>query len=78
MFVYQHIQFESEVVSMSPVTVGDANSRWDVTVLCHKTGTRRTTVADLVIITGVRESQPRVPDIGSQSVRSPGALVILI
>ena len=77
MFVYQHIQFESEVVSMSPVTVGDASSRWDVTVLCHKTGTRRTTVADLVIITGVRESQPRVLDIGSQSVVSVGNIALI-
>ena len=51
---------------MIPVTVGDKNSRWDVTVLCHKSGTKKHIVADLVIITGVRESQPRVPDIGSQ------------
>ena len=48
-------------------------------MLCHKSGARRHTVADLVIITGVRESQPRVPHIGSQSVRKHcPALLILI
>ena len=74
LLVSQYIQFESEVVSLSPVTLGDKNSRWDVTLLCHKTGTRSHTVADLVIITGVRESQPRVPDIGSQSVVAAGKI----
>ena len=51
---------------MSPVTVGDMNTRWNITMECLRSGSRTLTVADLVIITGVRESQPRVPDIGSQ------------
>ena len=62
----QHIQFETEVVDVAPATVGDRASRWNVTLLCRRTGLRRRTVADLVIITGVRESQPRIPDIASQ------------
>ena len=61
---------------MSPVNVGDRKTRWDVTLLCKKSGTRRDTVADLVIITGVRESQPRVPDLGSQSVVPAGNIAL--
>ena len=61
---------------MSPVNVGDGNTRWDVTLLCKKSGTRRHTVADLVVITGVRESQPRVPDLGSQSVVPAGNIAL--
>ena len=80
LFVHQHIQFESEVVSVRPVTVGERNSQWDVSLVCHKTGRETNTMADLVIITGVRESQPRIPDIGAQSVLAGGniALGILI
>ena len=51
---------------MSPVTVGDPSSRWNVTLQCCQTGTKKFTVADLIIITGVREAQPRIPDIGTQ------------
>ena len=54
------------MVEVSPVTLGDRSSRWNVTLQSCRSGTRKLTVADLVIITGVREAQPRIPDIGSQ------------
>ena len=51
---------------MSPVTVGDPSSRWNVTLQCQRSGSSKVMVADLVIITGVREARPRIPDIASQ------------
>ena len=53
-------------MEVAPVSVGARDSRWNVTLLCRRSGVRRQTEADLIIITGVRESQPRVPDIASQ------------
>ena len=63
---WQYIQFETEVVSVTPVTVTDRRSGWNVTLLCRRSGIKKLTVADLVIITGVRESKPRIPDISSE------------
>ena len=49
-----------------------------IDVICNNaSGTRRDTVADLVIITGVRESQPRVPDLGSQLVMPAGNIALI-
>ena len=62
----QHIQFETEVVAVSPLTPGDPSSRWNVTLLCHRAGSRKIVVVDLLIITGVREGGPRIPDISTQ------------
>merc|ERR1719270_3120148 len=61
----KHIQFETEVVDVSPANPGDKGSAWNITLLCRRSGERRVTVADLIIITGARESKPRIPEIAS-------------
>lgn len=54
------------MTAVNPVTMGDKSSKWNVTLLCRKSGIKKITVADLIIITGVRESKPRILDIAKE------------
>ena len=51
---------------MRPLAAGDPSSGWSLKVKSMVTGEEESITADLIFITGVREKEPRVPDISNK------------
>jgi len=65
--LHKHIRFGRKVARVTPQTPGDAQTGWIVELENTETGQTETEVADLLLIcTGVRDHQPRLPEISKK------------
>ena len=54
------------MVEVRPLAPGDPGSGWSVKVKRLVTGEEESITADLIFLTGIREQEPRVPDVSKQ------------
>ena len=65
-FIFQYVSLNTEVEEVRPLAPGDPGSGWSVKVKSLVTGEGRSITADLIFLTGIREQEPRLPDISNK------------